>query len=122
MISRDQAGDIEFVIQFRPDKNVPLITYEIAIGLDGKNKAVVKKEVLRFRRGQHGSPWKVLDFTLGEGIVVEGKLSTSFSQLSLKISPDNYHINILPLPINYPLFLKAFHYRLPPASPWQHQF
>ena len=76
VISRDQAGDIEFVIQFRPDKNVPLITYEIAIGLDGKNKAVVKKEVLRFRRGQHGSPWKVLDFTLGEGIVVERKLST----------------------------------------------
>ncbi len=74
--SRDRTGDIEFVIKFRPAEYEPLITYEIAIGLDDKNKAVVKKEILRFRRGQYGSPWKVLDFTLGEGMAVEGKLGT----------------------------------------------
>lgn len=76
VLSRDQTGDIEFTVKFRPAENEPLITYEIAIGLDEKNKAVVKKEVLRFRRGQKGSPWKVLDFALGEGIAAEGKLST----------------------------------------------
>ena len=37
---------------------------------------MIKKEILRFRRGQKGSPWKVLDFSLGEGIAAEGKLST----------------------------------------------
>ena len=31
-----------------------------------KGKPVVEKEILRFRRGQHGSPWKVLDFSYGE--------------------------------------------------------
>lgn len=76
VISRDQTGNIEFVIKFRQADNEPLITYEIAIGLDDKNKAVVKKEILRFRRGQKGSPWKVLDFALGEGIAAEGKLSS----------------------------------------------
>lgn len=76
VLSRDQTGDIEFVVKFRPTDNEPLITYEIAIGIDQKNKAVVKKEILRFRRGQKGSPWKVLDFSLGEGIAAEGKLST----------------------------------------------
>ncbi len=75
VFSRDQTGDIEFIVKFRPAENEPLITYEIAIGLDEKNKAVVKKEILRFRRGQKGSPWKVLDFALGEGIAAEGKLS-----------------------------------------------
>ena len=76
VLSRDQTGDIEFVVKFRPTDNEPLITYEIAIGIDDKNKAVIKKEILRFRRGQKGSPWKVLDFSLGEGIAAEGKLST----------------------------------------------
>lgn len=76
VISREQSGDIEFVIKFRPADDEPLITYEVSIGLDEQKKAVVKKEILRFRRGQKGSPWKVLDFAMGEGIAAEGKLST----------------------------------------------
>lgn len=76
VVSREQRGDIEFVIKFRPAEDEPLITYEVAIGLDEKNKAVVKKEILRFRRGQKGSPWKVLDFSYGEGIAAEGKLNS----------------------------------------------
>ena len=53
-----------------------MITYEVSIGLDESGKAVVKKETLRFRRGQKGSPWKVLDFSYGEGIAAEGKLNS----------------------------------------------
>lgn len=75
VISRDQSGDIEFEIKFRASENEPLITYEISIGLE-KNKAVVKKEILRLRRGQYGSPWKVLDFSYGEGMAASGKLSS----------------------------------------------
>lgn len=82
VISREQEGDIEFAIKFRPAEEEPLITYEISIGLDGMGKAVVKKEVLRFRRGQKGSPWKVLDFSMGEGIAAKGKLS-SYEDVSL---------------------------------------
>lgn len=82
VVSREQKGDIEFVIKFRPAVDEPLITYEVSIGVDDKNKAVVKKEILRFRRGQKGSPWKVLDFSYGEGIAAEGKLN-SYKDVSL---------------------------------------
>jgi predicted ATPase len=77
VISREQVGDIFFEIKFRPSENEPLTTYEISIAYDIKiNKAVVKKEVLRFRRGQKGSPWKVLDFAYGEGLAAEGELKS----------------------------------------------
>lgn len=76
VISREQTGDIEIEIKFRPSDNEPLITYEIAIGLDEKQKAVVKKEILRFRRGQKGAPWKILDFAYGEGVAAAGTLNS----------------------------------------------
>lgn len=82
VISREQTGDIEFVIKFRPSMDEPLITYELSIGLDKLGKAVVKKEILRFRRGQKGSPWKVLDFAYGEGMAAAGTLN-SYEDVSL---------------------------------------
>ncbi len=74
--SRNQEGDISFVIQFRPGINEPLITYEVSFGLGEKNRVIVKNEVLRMRRGQSGAPWKILDFRCGEGVAAEGQLST----------------------------------------------
>ena len=82
VISRDQTGDIAFIIKFRPSHDEPLMTYEVSIGLDDAAKAVVKKEVLRFRRGQKGAPWKVLEFSYGEGIAAEGALN-SYEDVSL---------------------------------------
>ena len=82
VLSRDQEGDISFIIKFRPSKDEPLITYELSIGLDEMKKAVVKKEILRFRRGQKGAPWKVLEFSFGEGLAAEGKLN-SYDDVSL---------------------------------------
>ena len=82
VISRDQTGDIAFIIKFRPSHDEPLMTYEVSIGLDDAAKAVVKKEVLRFRRGQKGAPWKVLEFSYGEGIADEGALN-SYEDVSL---------------------------------------
>lgn len=77
VISRQQVGAIEFEIKFRPDAKEPLTTYELAIGLDeNSKKAVVKKEILRFRRGAKGAPWKVLDFSYGEGYAASGEFST----------------------------------------------
>lgn len=77
VVSREHDGeDISFEIKFRPADDEPLITYEISICLDERNRAVVKKEVLRFRRGQKGSPWKVLDFSYGVGIAADGELKS----------------------------------------------
>ena len=72
--SRGSEGDIRFKIQFRPGENEPLITYEISIGTDDKNRVIVRNEVLRMRRGQHGAPWKILDFSNGEGVAADGEL------------------------------------------------
>ena len=77
VISRGQEGkDISFEIKFRPSQDEPLVTYELSISLDEKKRAVVKKEILRFRRGQKGSPWKILDFSYGEGIAADGDLKS----------------------------------------------
>ena len=64
VVSRDQTGDMKFEVKFRPSPDEPIITYELTIGLNEKQIPVVKKEVMRFRRGQHGAPWKILDFFL----------------------------------------------------------
>jgi predicted ATPase len=74
VISREQRGDIEFVIQFRQAAHDPLITYELAIRLDKNKQPIISKEIMRFRRGQSGAPWVVLNFSNGEGFAVSGEI------------------------------------------------
>jgi predicted ATPase len=74
-MSRGQGGEISFVIQFRPNKDETLMTYELSIGLNEKNLPVVKTEILKFRRGSKGSPWRVLEFHEGKGFAAEGELT-----------------------------------------------
>jgi predicted ATPase len=73
VISRDQTGDIEFEIKFRNEeeegKRQPLVSYKLKIGLADK-RPIVKNEVLAYRRGQKGRPWKFLDFKKGEGVAI----------------------------------------------------
>ncbi len=76
VVSREQTDDIQFEIKFRPSPNEPVITYELTIGLNEKSAPVVKKEVMRFRRGQSGAPWKILEFANGRGVAVEGNPSS----------------------------------------------
>ena len=76
VFSREQTGDMRFEVKFRPSPNEPVITYELTIGLNEKSRPVVKKEVMRFRRGQHGAPWKILDFSYGEGVAARGILQS----------------------------------------------
>jgi predicted ATPase len=69
--SRNGVGDIEIEIKFRnPDidgKKQPLITYELSVCLGETNMPVVSKEVLSYRRGQYGKPYKFLEFAKGKG-------------------------------------------------------
>ena len=76
VISRDQLGDLQFTVKFRPSPDEPVITYELTIGLNEKSVPVVKKEIMRFRRGQYGAPWKILDFANGQGVAAEGDLQS----------------------------------------------
>ena len=69
--SRNGVGDIEIEIKFRnPDvegRKQPLITYELSVCLGETNMPVVSKEVLSYRRGQYGKPYKFLEFAKGKG-------------------------------------------------------
>ena len=76
VISREQSGNIEFFIQFRQAENEPLVTYELSIGLDPKKQPVIAKEIVRFRLGQSGAPFKILDFANGEGVALIGEFKT----------------------------------------------
>lgn len=74
VISRGQSGDIEFELKFRPSESEPIITYQLSICQTASHRPAVKREIMRFRRGQTGAPWKVLDFTFGEGTAADGEL------------------------------------------------
>lgn len=66
-----EKEDIEFEIKFRNDGKTkqPVITYQLSVGQkDGK--IVVKKEILSYRRGKHGRPYRFLDFSNGEGMAI----------------------------------------------------
>jgi predicted ATPase len=63
---------LKFEIKFRNIKmegeHSPLITYRVEIGFDSQaGKAIVRREMLSYRRGQYGKPWRFLDFTDGAG-------------------------------------------------------
>ena len=76
VISRGIDGNIEISLKFRPSADEPLITYELQIGLDKKGMPVVSKEIMCFRRGEKGAPWKVLEFSNGEGLAAAGELNS----------------------------------------------
>ncbi len=75
LISRDTAltEKIKFEIKFRNplinEERPPLVTYLLEIGFES-GKAFIHKEILKYRRGQHGKPWHFLDFSNGEGAAI----------------------------------------------------
>jgi predicted ATPase len=69
VLSRDASGPIQIELKFRQEGD-PLVTYSLEVGLDESGQPVVEREVLKYRRGSHGRPWKFLDFTRGRGQAV----------------------------------------------------
>ena len=73
VISRgaDKKDSIEFEIKVRMQiaGKERLVTYSIQIGLEG-NKPVIRREILKYKRGRYGSPYRFLDFSNGEGYAI----------------------------------------------------
>jgi predicted ATPase len=69
VVSRGTEGPIKIELKFR-EAGGPLVTYSLAIALDQDGLPVVDHEVLKYRRGQYGQPWRFLDFHRGQGIAV----------------------------------------------------
>ena len=73
--SRNSEGPVEIELKFREKPGSPLATYFISIG-EENGKAVVEREILKYRRGSGGQPWHFLDFSNGQGKAVTNELET----------------------------------------------
>lgn len=73
VLSRDSAEDATILIEIQyrmPIAGVDrLVTYSLEIA-EQSNAPYVKREVLRYKRGRYGSPYRFLDFANGEGFAI----------------------------------------------------
>jgi predicted ATPase len=73
--SRNSQGPIEIEIKFRAKPENPLTTYFLQIN-EKQGKAIVEREILKYRRGSSGQPWHFLDFSKGKGTAVTNELDS----------------------------------------------
>lgn len=74
VVTRGHSGEnIEIEIQFRLEilGVNRLVTYELQIGFDADSaRPLIQREILRYKRGRYGAPYRYLDFSNGTGMVV----------------------------------------------------
>jgi predicted ATPase len=73
-----------------------LVTYSVEIGED-QHAPVVKRELLRYKRGRHGKPFHFLDFAHGEGYAITNeedfkKEDDELERETQKVAPDSLAI------------------------------
>ena len=73
--SRNSKGPIEIELKFRARPDNPLTTYFLQVN-EKQGKAIVEREILRYRRGSSGQPWHFLDFSKGRGTAVTNELDS----------------------------------------------
>lgn len=84
--SRGTTGPIEIEIKLRTtlsEGRSRLITYELHIDEEG-GRPVVMREILQYRRGSSGKPWRFLDFSRGNGEAVTNELESVSDERELK--------------------------------------
>jgi predicted ATPase len=73
LASRGFADEpIELTLQFRLEITgiERLVTYLLKIEPNGQGRAVVAREILRYKRGANGKPFHFLDFSYGKGYAI----------------------------------------------------
>ncbi len=82
--SRNSSGPIEIELKFRESGDRPqLVTYQLNIG-ERQGRAIVEREILKYRRGSGGKPWHFLDFTEGSGEAVTNEIEGVANEGDLK--------------------------------------
>jgi predicted ATPase len=72
--TRGKEGPIVIEIKYRESRNLPPITYHLAVDEEG-SRPIVVEEWLQWRRGkQYGQPYKFLDYRRGYGKAISGEL------------------------------------------------
>jgi len=82
VVSRDQRGPIVIELKFR-EPGGPLVTYRLEVG-EHQGRGIVRREILQYRRGQHGRPWKFIDFRDGQGEAVTNEVDYGTSDAEMK--------------------------------------
>ncbi len=82
--SRNSTGAIEIELKFRKDHKSPLITYSLNINEDEDGRPIIEKEILQYRRGSKGKPWRFLDFSKGKGQAVINEPDQVINEKELK--------------------------------------
>lgn len=90
VVSRGHEGEaitieLKFRIEIVGVKR--LVTYVLVIGPGPDHQPVVQREILRYKRGQHGAPFHFLDFSHGEGEAVNNEEDFSKSDEELTREP-----------------------------------
>ena len=68
LVSRESSGPISIILKFR-ETGGRLATYKLSV-VSEKGLVTVEREVLKFRRGQRGQPWRFVDFSRGKGTAI----------------------------------------------------
>lgn len=71
--TRGQDGPVVIEIKYRERPQQPIITYHLAID-EGAKGPYVAEEWLQWRRGEHGKPFKFLDYKQGQGRATSGEM------------------------------------------------
>lgn len=94
VVSRGHEGEsIEIEIQYRMLLNgrERLVTYGLEIGLDERQRPIVERESLRYKRGRHGAPFRFLDFRRGEGYAINNE--EDFSKPDEELDRESQKLN-----------------------------
>lgn len=86
LASRGHAEEpIELSLQFRLEitGKERLVTYVLKISPGKDGRAVVEREVLRYKRGAYGAPFRFLDFSYGKGYAITNEEDFSRSDEDL---------------------------------------
>lgn len=84
--SREATGPIEIELKLRAELGSgkpKLITYELFIDEEG-GRAVVRREILKYRRGSKGVPWHFIDFSMGTGEAVTNEMDAVTDETQLR--------------------------------------
>ncbi|MFA5480613.1 MAG: AAA family ATPase [Candidatus Muiribacteriota bacterium] len=82
VITRGSEGAIKIELKFREKKKSPLITYILEI-IEFENKAIVNREILKYRRGSRGKSWHFIDFKKGKGLAVTNEIEQIVNEKEL---------------------------------------
>jgi predicted ATPase len=89
LVSRGEKGPIGITVKFR-ESGGRLATYQLDVAED-RGRAVVDREILKFRRGQHGQPWHFVDFSRGKGTAITNE--AAYGQAGVKAERKDYALD-----------------------------